>query len=101
HHPQLALQCQRQADPHGEAVDGGNERLLEIDVGRLAPAAPMEDRAVRILVRRALAFGLVLREELELPARAECLSGAGHDPAVDIRIEPDVAPTITKLHVRT
>ena len=60
HHAQLALQDDVETDADREAVDRGDQRLFEVDVLRLSAAAPMEQRIVRVLVRRALALRLVL-----------------------------------------
>ena len=100
HHAQLALQCEREPDADGKPVDRGDQRLFEVRVGRRAAAAPVEQRIVGILVRRADALGLVFGEELDVATCAERLvTSAGEDADVDVRIEPDVAPAGAQLRV--
>ncbi|MEJ1229962.1 MAG: hypothetical protein WDM88_03935 [Galbitalea sp.] len=57
--------------PDREAVDGCDQGLGELRVLGLSAAAPLEQRAVRVFVRRADALRLVLGEELDVTARAE------------------------------
>src|SRR6185312_10742213 len=97
HHPKLTLQDDVEPDADGEAVDRGDQRLLEIHVLRLSAAAPVEQRTVRILVRRALPLCLVLGEKLDVAPGAKRLPGSGHDADVDLRIETDVAPARAHL----
>ena len=100
HHAQLALQDDVEPDADREAVDGGDQRLFQVDVLRLAAAAPVEHRIVRVLVRRALALRLVFGQELDVAPGAERLAGAGDDADVDVGIEADVAPAGAHLGVR-
>jgi len=44
HDAQLALQREREPDADRQAVDRGDQRLLEIGVARLTAAAPVEER---------------------------------------------------------
>jgi len=86
------LQREREPDADREAIDRRDQRLFQVGVARLAAAAPVEERIVRILVRRALALGLIRREKLDVAAGTERLAGASDDADIDVRIEADVAP---------
>src|SRR5262245_43163302 len=97
HHAELALQDQIQSDADRKAVDRRDQRLLETDIVRLAAAAPMEDRAVRVLMRRALPLRLITRKKLHVATGAEGLARSGKDAAIDVRIEADVAPARAQL----
>ena len=47
----------------------------------------MEQRVVGVLVRRALALRLILREELDVAARTERAACAGHDGNFVLEVE--------------
>jgi hypothetical protein len=93
--------CQREREPDAdrEAVDRRDQRLLEIDVARLAAAAPVEQRIVRVLVRRAHALGLVLARNLTSRPAQNALPAPVKMPHVDVGIERDVAPARAQLRV--
>jgi hypothetical protein len=92
HHPKLTLQRERQANADREAIYRCDQRLLQIGVARLTTTAPVKQRIVRILVRRALARGLVARKELDVAAGTERVAGAADDATIDVRVQSDITP---------
>ena len=58
-----------------------------------------QTQAVGVLVRGALALGLVRGEKLDVAPGAERVAGAGDDAAIDVRVEADIAPARAQLGI--
>ena len=76
HDAELALQRERQPDADREAVEGGDQRFLQIDVTGLAAAAPVEQRVVRI--RRANGVLFTLADHRHIVAAADHANETRH-----------------------